>query len=107
MPHSQHIFDTGFCTEIPEGYYCPVYARSGLGIKENLRPSNCVGIIDSSYRGEWKVALYNDSNEVKIVKHGDRVAQFAILPVLECSLVETDNLTETERGKGGFGSSGK
>lgn len=97
---------TGFATEIPEGYFCSVFARSGLGIKKNLRPSNCVGIIDSGYRGEWLVALYNDSDKTRYLHHGDRVAQFAILPVPEVYLEEVEELDDTERGTGGFGSSG-
>lgn len=106
-PHSQVTLHTGFCTAIPEGYWCPVFARSGLGIKHNLRPSNCVGVIDSAYRGEWMVALYNDSNKVRKIKHGDRVAQFAILPVIRTNLIEVEELDETDRGNGGFGSTGE
>ena len=106
-PHEAITFNTGISTEIPEGYFAAVFARSGLGIKHNLRPSNCVGIIDADYRGEWKVALYNDSNEYRTIGVGERVAQFAILPVLETTLEEVNELTETERGEGGFGSTGK
>lgn len=99
--------ETGFSTEIPEGYFAPVFCRSGMGIKRNLRLSNSVGIIDSSYRGEWLVALYNDGKKSQIIKHGDRIAQFAILPVLDINLIETNELSDTERGSGGFGSTGK
>ena len=99
--------NTGFRTEIPKGYYCDVYARSGLGIKKGLRPSNCVGIIDADYRGEWIVALHNDSGEVQRVSNGDRIAQFAIKEVIPCELIVSDTLSDSERGEGGLGSSGK
>ena len=99
--------NTGFKTEIPQGYYCDIYARSGLGIKKGLRPSNCVGIIDADYRGEWIVALYNDSDEVQKVSNGDRIAQFAVKEVIPCELIVSDTLSDSERGEGGLGSSGK
>lgn len=106
-PNQAITINTGFCTEIPEGYFAPVFCRSGMGIKKHLRLSNSVGIIDSSYRGEWMVALHNDGDKPQIINHGDRIAQFAILPVLNVNLIETDSLEETERGTGGFGSTGK
>ena len=99
--------NTGFVTEIPKGYYCDVYARSGLGIKKGLRPSNCVGIIDADYRGEWVVALYNDSDEVQKVSNGDRIAQFAVKEVIPCELIVSDTLSDSERVEDGLGSSGK
>ena len=99
--------NTGFVTEIPKGYYCDIYARSGLGIKKGLRPSNCVGIIDADYRGEWVVALYNDSDEVQKIFNGDRIAQFAVKEVIPCELIVSDILSDSERGEGGLGSSGK
>lgn len=98
---------TGFCTEIPEGYFAPVFCRSGMGIKRQLRLCNSVGIIDSDYRGEWLVALYNDGDNPQVINHGDRIAQFAILPVLDVNLEEVTELTNTDRGEGGFGSSGR
>lgn len=97
---------TGFCTEIPEGYFATVFCRSGMGIKRHLRLSNSVGIIDSSYRGEWLVALHNDGDKNQIIHHGDRIAQFAILPVLDINLNEVDELSNTDRNTGGFGSTG-
>ena len=106
-PGQAVTIDTGFCTDIPEGYFAPVFCRSGLGIKQHVRLSNSVGIIDSSYRGEWKVALHNDGEKAQIIHHGDRIAQFTILPVLNVNLVEAEKLDETERGEGGFGSSGR
>ena len=106
-PNETVMLHTGIAMEIPIGYYAAIYARSGLACKQGLRPANCVGIIDAAYRGELIVALHNDSNDTRIVCHGDRIAQMAILPVLDVKLVEADNLSETERGSGGFGSSGK
>lgn len=97
---------TGFSTDIPDGYFAAVFPRSGMGIKRHLRLSNSTGIIDSSYRGEWMVALYNDGEETQIIHHGDRIAQFTLLPVLDVKLDEVEELNETERGQGGFGSSG-
>lgn len=107
LPDHTAMIKTGFSTEIPEGYYCDIYARSGLGIKRGLRPANCVGIIDSDYRGEWIVALHNDSNEVQRIFHGDRIAQFAVKEVIPCELIVSDTLSDSERGEGGLGSSGK
>ena len=106
-PNETAMLHTGIAMETPIGYYSAIYARSGLACKQGLRPANCVGIIDAAYRGELIVALHNDSNDTRIVCHGDRIAQMAILPVLDVKLVESDNLSETERGSGGFGSSGK
>lgn len=104
-PHKSSKIRTGFCTSIPTGYFAAVFARSGLGCK-GLRLANSVGIIDSDYRGEWLVVLRNDSDENQTVHHGDRIAQFTLLPVLSTELIEVDELDETERGTGGFGSSG-
>lgn len=99
-------FKSGICTEIPHGYFAAVFPRSGLGINKNLRLPNCTGIIDADYRGEWVIALINDGDVRHLIKHGDRVAQFAILPVPEVELVEVDELSDTERGTGGLGSTG-
>jgi len=105
-PNETVMLHTGIAMETPIGYYSAIYARSGLACKQGLRPANCVGIVDAPFRGEVVVALHNDSAETRIVHHGDRIAQMAILPVLDVKLVESDNLSETERGSGGFGSSG-
>lgn len=107
VPGESVVISTGFCTEIPKGYFAAVFCRSGMGIKRHLRLSNSVGIIDSDYRGEWKVALHNDGTESQIIHHGDRIAQFTLLPVLDVNLEESDELNDTDRGDGGFGSSGK
>lgn len=105
--HSSVMVDLGFATEIPEGYFAAVFPRSGTASKKHLRNSNCVGVIDAGYRGTWKVSLHNDSNQDQMVSYGDRIAQFCILPVLETSLSLVDSLEDTDRGKGGFGSSGQ
>lgn len=106
-PHESAVLNTGITTEIPVGYFCPVFSRSGMGFKQGLRLANSVGVIDADYRGEWMVKLVNDSDKIQVVHHGDKIAQFTILPVYQCDLVEVDELSSTERGEGGFGSSGK
>lgn len=106
-PHETVMLHTGIAMETPVGYYAAIYARSGLASKQGLRPANCVGIVDAPFRGEVMVAMHNDSDETRIVHHNDRIAQMAILPVLDVKLVEADKLSETERGNGCFGSSGK
>ena len=98
---------TGLSIELPEGYFGAIYARSGLASKQGLRPANCVGVADSDYRGEYIVALHNDSDEIREVEPGQRIAQLVIQPYLVCEFVESEGLTETERGDGGFGSTGK
>lgn len=98
---------TGLCMEIPEGYFGAIYARSGLATKKGLRPANCVGVVDSDYRGEIIVALHNDSNTYQEICDGDRVAQLVITPYLPVEFEEVDELNNTERNTGGFGSTGK
>lgn len=98
---------SGVAMEIPEWYWGAVYARSGLATKQGLRPANCVGVIDSHYRGPIIVAVHNDSNNVQIIHHGDRIAQFMLAPVIEASFEEVEELSDSDRGEGGFGSSGK
>ena len=105
-PHETVMLNTGIAMKTPIGYYAAIYARSGLASKQGLRPANCTGVIDAAYRGELIVPLYNDSDQTRILRHGDRIAQMAILPVLDVKLVEADKLSETERGSDGFGSSG-
>lgn len=100
------MIGTGVCMEIPEGYAGFVYARSGLASKRGLRPANCVGVIDSDYRGEIKVALHNDSPETQTVYLDDRIAQIVIAPFLAVDFNVVDELDETKRGEGGFGSTG-
>ena len=105
-PHETVKIPTGFATNIPHGYWAAVFARSGLATKQSLRPANCVAVIDEPYTGEWFIPIHNDSNETKVVKHGDRIAQFTLLPYYDTNLVETNELEATDRGDGGFGSSG-
>ena len=97
---------TGLSMEIPVGYAGLIYARSGLACKQGLAPANKVGVIDSDYRGEFVVVLHNHGNEDRTVCNGDRIAQLVITPVLTVSFVETDELTDTVRAGGGFGSTG-
>lgn len=97
---------TGLSFEIPEGYFGGIYARSGLATKQGLRPANAVGVCDSDYRGEYIVALYNDSDKTQIIEPGQRIAQVVFQPYLICDLEEVDILTHTKRGRGGFGSTG-
>ena len=101
------FIDTGIVMEIPNGYVGLVYARSGLSCKQGLAPANKVGVIDSDYRGNIMVALYNQSNETRIVSEGDRIAQIVIQPVEQFGFKVKENLSNTVRGNGGFGSSGK
>ena len=98
---------TGLAVAVPEGFFGAVFARSGLASKEGLRPANCVGVCDSDYRGEYIIALHNDSGMTRTVRHGDRIAQLVILPFLPAEFEECDSLPETARGAGGFGSTGK
>lgn len=100
---------TGIAMEIPDGYFGAVFARSGLATKQGLRPANCVGVIDSDYRGEIIVALYYDTDIEfgrRTIHHGDRIAQLVVMPYLPVELKEVAKLSETKRGDGGFGSTG-
>lgn len=97
---------TGICMEIPDGYFGAVFARSGLATKRGLRPANCVGVIDSDYRGEIIVAMHNDSDKTETINKGDRVAQLCIIPCIRARLNDISELTHTDRGSGGFGSTG-
>lgn len=107
LPGETAFIDTGIVMEIPNGYVGLVYARSGLSCKQGLAPANKVGVIDSDYRGNIMVALYNQSNEVRTVSEGDRIAQIIIQPVEQFGFNVKENLSDTVRGNGGFGSSGK
>ena len=105
-PHCCEKIGTGLSIAIPENYFGAVFARSGLASKHGLRPANCVGVCDSDYRGEYIVALHNDSNEPKTVKNGDRIAQLVIIPFIPAEFELAAELSETVRGSGGFGSTG-
>lgn len=98
---------TGIALEVPKGCAGLVYARSSMGVKRGLAPANKVGVIDSDYRGEIRVVLLNHGKTEQVVEHGERVAQFLITPVLTPAYQEVEDLTDTARGAGGFGSTGK
>ena len=98
---------TGISMEIPEGYVGLVFARSGLACKNGLRLCNSVGVIDADYRGEIKVALHNDSTEARKIVPGQKIAQMVVMPFLDVVFEEQDTLDQTDRGAGGFGSTGK
>lgn len=98
---------TGIALEVPRGCAGLVYARSSMGVKRGLAPANKVGVIDSDYRGEIRVVLLNHSKSPQIVEPGERVAQFLITPVLTPVYAEVDALSDTDRGNGGFGSTGR
>ena len=103
-----NVVRTGLVFEIPEGYVMRIYSRSGQAFKHEVRLSNCVGVIDSDFRGEVMVKLANDSNYVALnVKTGDRIAQAEITPVIRVGFKEVEEVSDTKRGEAGFGSTGK
>ena len=106
-PHQTVKIPTGLSMEIPENTFGGIYARSGIATKEGLAPANKVGVIDSDYRGEIVVALHNHSDKHRIVEPGQRIAQLIIQPYIRAKFNEVTVLNETDRGSGGFGSSGK
>lgn len=106
-PGQTVMIPTGLAMEIPKGYAGLVYARSGMATKQGLAPANKVGVVDSDYRGEWFIALHNHGQEPRQVEPGQRIAQLVVTPVLREVFEETDTLEETQRGAGGFGSTGK
>ena len=106
QPHETVKIDTGIAIAIPEGFFGAIFARSGIATKQGLRPANCVGVIDSDYRGPVIVALHNDSDEEQIVLAGSRIAQLIVIEYLGLDLEVVDDLDETDRGDGGFGSTG-
>ena len=105
-PHETVIIGTGIAMEIPDGYFGAIFARSGLASKQGLRPANAVGVIDSDYRGEAKIALHNDTNDTQMIQAGSRIAQLVILPYKPVTFEIVDDLDETDRGDQGFGSTG-
>ena len=106
-PHQTVKIGTGLSIEIPHGYFGAIFARSGLATKEGIRPANCTGVCDEDYRGEYVVALHNDTDEERIIEPNERIAQLIILPYLPVEFEEVDALSDTERGDKGFGSTGK
>lgn len=107
QPGETYFVPTGLAMEIPRGYAGLIYARSGLACKQGLAPANKVGVIDSDYRGEFIVALHNHGTTSQEVTHGERIAQLVITPVLTPAFTEVDNLSDTTRATGGFGSTGR
>ena len=103
-PGETRLIPTGLAFEIPTGFGGFVYARSGMATKRGLAPANKVGVIDSDYRGEVMVALYNHSEQVQTVEPGERIAQMVIMPYVTANFILSDSLDDTERGEGGFGS---
>lgn len=105
-PGQTVLIHTGLALAIPQGFVGLVYARSGLATKQGLAPANKVGVIDADYRGELMVALHNHSGEMRTVEHGDRIAQLVIAPYLTAQFIQQEELDDTVRGEGGFGSTG-
>ena len=105
-PHQSVMIGTGLAAEIPEGYFGGVFARSGLASKQGLRPANCVGVIDADYRGQISVALSNDREVERTIEPQERIAQLVILPFLPVEFIDSEELSDTVRGAGGFGSTG-
>ena len=106
QPQKMAKIGTGIAITPPEGYFGAIFARSGLSTKRGLRPANCVGACDEDYTGEYIVVLYNDSNTIQTVEPGERIAQLIFLPYISVNMIEVNELEETERGDGGFGSTG-
>lgn len=106
-PRETAVIHTGLACEIPAGYVGLICARSGLASKKGLAPANKVGVIDSDYRGELRVALHNHSKYEQNIEPGERVAQLLILPYFAADFEETETLSDTDRGEGGFGSTGR
>jgi dUTP pyrophosphatase len=105
-PHATFLIKTGLALELPVGFVGLIYARSGLASKRGLAPANKVGVIDCDYRGEVMVALHNHSEIPQVVAKGERIAQLVITPYVVADFEEADELSETVRGEGGFGSTG-
>jgi len=107
LPQQSRLIPTGLFIAIPDNTEVQIRPRSGLAVKNNISVLNTPGTIDSDYRGELKVILYNYGNEEFIVKNEDRIAQMVLMPIIKASFEEVENLSETIRGEGGFGSTGK
>ena len=106
-PNETKFIPTGLAFEIPEGYAGFIYARSGLACKKGLAPANKVGVVDADYRGEVMVALHNHGKEAQTVEAGERIAQMIIAPFVTVNYIFSDELDDTVRGAGGFGSTGR
>lgn len=106
-PGETAFIPTGIALEVPMGCAGLIYARSGMACKRGLAPANKVGVVDSDYRGEIVVALHNHGAQTQTVSHGDRIAQFLITPVVTAAYEQAEELSDTARNAGGFGSTGK
>ena len=106
-PNGTVKIGTGLSIEVDKDYWVGVFARSGLATKKGLRPANCTGIIDSDYRGQIIVAVHNDSTQHQAIMPDERIGQLVIMPCYEWDIMETDDLSNTERAEGGFGSTGE
>ena len=106
-PGETAFIPTGIALEVPRGCAGLIFARSSMGVKRDLAPANKVGVIDSDYRGEIFVMLHNHGKEVRTVEPGERVAQLVIVPVYTPGFIQVDSLSDTVRGEGGFGSTGR
>lgn len=106
-PYKTEKISTGIAVQPPKGYFGAIFARSGLATKSGLRPANCVGVCDEDYTGEYVVVLHNDTDQSQKVNQGDRIAQLVFLPYIGVEFREVNELDDTERGEGGFGSTGK
>ena len=107
MPDKTVFIGTGIAVELPLGTVGLIYARSGLACKRDLAPANKVGVIDCDYRGEIKVALHNHGTEPQVISAGERIAQMVVAPYYTVEYEEVEELSDTVRGAGGFGSTGK
>ena len=107
QPHATKLVKTGISVEIPEGYCGLIFARSGISSKRGLAPANKVGVIDADYRGEVMVALHNHSNATQEVLPGERIAQLVVAPYITAEFDVVQELSQTVRGEGGFGSTGR
>lgn len=107
QPGKTSVIHTGISVEIPTGFFGAVFARSGLATKNGIRPANCVGIIDSDYRGEIMIPLHNDGSEPVLISDGQRIAQLIIIPYVKVHFQKVTALSDTKRNDGGFGSTGK
>ena len=107
LPGETKKIPTGIAMELPAGTAGLIYARSSLGTKKGLAPANKVGVVDSDYRGEFLIFLHNHGSQAQTITHGDRIAQLLVTPVFTPGFVEADTLSDTVRGDGGFGSTGR
>lgn len=106
LAHTTQLVKTGLAFELPDGYFGAIFARSGLASKKGLRPANCVGVVDSDYRGEVMVALHNDTDNDVAIDANERIAQLVLIPYINMTFEEVEELDATTRGEGGFGSTG-